>query len=83
MDEANESHVEHQEFLSMWLLKFVFFARSHKLKRVLSVAIHLPRVTKINLAVVVLTSIHRFLCVQMNNKIRIVTKVYYFILFFI
>jgi len=60
MNEANENHVKHEEFLLlMWLLKFVFFSRLHKLKRVLSAAIHPPTVTKINLALVVLTSIHR------------------------
>ncbi|XP_014517194.1 uncharacterized protein LOC106774664 isoform X1 [Vigna radiata var. radiata] len=72
----NESHVEHEAFLCLWLSRFVFPARSYKsiLKSVFPIAIQLARGTKLALAPAVLANIYRDLSL-LNNKIRIVTAV--------
>ncbi|XP_057433125.1 protein MAINTENANCE OF MERISTEMS-like [Lotus japonicus] len=57
----NESQLEHEGFLSMWLSRFVFPAISEDtiLKSVFSIAVHLARGTRIALAPAVLASIYR------------------------
>uniref|UniRef100_A0A0R0IVD0 Aminotransferase-like plant mobile domain-containing protein n=1 Tax=Glycine max TaxID=3847 RepID=A0A0R0IVD0_SOYBN len=67
---SNESLVEHEAILSLWL------SRSYRtiLISVSPIAIHLARGTKLGLAIAVLASIYRDLSL-LNNKIRIVATV--------
>ncbi|CAJ1964222.1 unnamed protein product [Sphenostylis stenocarpa] len=71
---SNESQLEHEAFLSLWLSRFVFPGRSCQtiLKSVFPIAIHLARGTKLALAPALLAIIYRDLSL-LNNKIRIVT----------
>ncbi|KAL5164886.1 Serine/threonine-protein phosphatase 7 long form [Glycine soja] len=73
---SNESRVEHEAFLSLWLSRFVFPGRSYTtiLKSTFPIAIHLARGLKLALAPAVLASIYRDLSL-LNNKIRIVATV--------
>ncbi|KAG5001957.1 hypothetical protein JHK87_023029 [Glycine soja] len=73
---SNESLVEHEAILSLWLSRFVFHGRSYRtiLISVSPIAIHLARGTKLGLAIAVLASIYRDLSL-LNNKIRIVATV--------
>ncbi|KHM99587.1 hypothetical protein glysoja_006430 [Glycine soja] len=73
---SNESLVEHEAILSLWLSRFVFHGTSYRtiLISVSPIAIHLARGTKLGLAIAVLASIYRDLSL-LNNKIRIVATV--------
>lgn len=65
----NESQVEHEAFLCLWLSRYVFpaIAINTILKCVIPIAIHLARGTKIALAPAVLASIYRDLTLLRNN----------------
>ena len=67
----NESQVEHEGFLSLWISRFVFPANAlHTiLKCVFPIAIHLARGTRIALAPPVLASIYRDLSL-LNSSIN-------------
>ncbi|KAL2322607.1 hypothetical protein Fmac_026986 [Flemingia macrophylla] len=71
----NGSKIEHEGFLTLWLSRFVFPARSYRtiLKSVFPIAIKLSKGVKLALAPAVLASIYRDLTL-LNNKIRTVTK---------
>ncbi|RZB99728.1 hypothetical protein D0Y65_022228 [Glycine soja] len=73
---SNESRVEHEGFLSLWLSRFVFPPKSYNAisKNVFPIAVHLARGSKIALAPAVLAGISRDLRL-LNNKIRTATKV--------
>ncbi|KAG5027241.1 hypothetical protein JHK86_023155 [Glycine max] len=73
---SNESRVEHEGFLSLWLSRFVFPPKSYNAisKNVFPIAVHLARGSKIALAPAVLAGIYRDLRL-LNNKIRTATKV--------
>ncbi|XP_061337340.1 protein MAIN-LIKE 2-like [Gastrolobium bilobum] len=64
----NESKVEHEAFLVLWLSRFVFPAtRDAILKSVFPIAIHLARGSEIALAPAVLASIYRDLSLLKSN----------------
>ncbi|XP_061367052.1 uncharacterized protein LOC133310168 [Gastrolobium bilobum] len=64
----NESKVEHEAFLVLWLSRFVFPAtRDAILQSVFPIAIHLARGTEIALAPAVLASIYRDLSLFKSN----------------
>lgn len=72
----NESQVEHEAFLSLWLSRFVFPSNSRNTisKCVFPIAINLARGTRIALAPAVLASIYRDLTLLNNSIIGIATS---------